>query len=292
MHKQGLVLITLVSLFSALGQAQEAPVRIAVLRGPFIVEETGFDSIEQAEIVRKHASDGIRLDAGYEVIDPKVVDSAAVRVAGSLPDGRAKPCGDDSCLSEVSRLASATGAVQLEVTKKRDGSYAITVRSAVTPPQTDEVDRGVAVVLEVARRLAGGTSRRIAENSAQIEAVPLPQPQGVTEAEPHPKPDTAVPTPVQTGPFDLHRAWFFGSLGLTGAVGLTWAIVEGVAWGKIQDAEKNEERTNADVDELRGPQVGARVLLISTATLAVTTAVLAIFTDFSEEKEPAATVVP
>ncbi|MCU0663736.1 MAG: hypothetical protein MUC50_15580, partial [Myxococcota bacterium] len=64
------------------------------------------------------------------------------------------------------------------------------------------------------------------------------------------------------------------------------------AWGKIQDAQKNDERTNAQVDDLRGPQVGARVLLVSTATLAVTTTVLAFFTDFSKEKEPAATVVP
>lgn len=282
MRTIGFLIVSLIWWVPELCLAQQTPARIAVSRGMFLVEETGFDSADQAETVRRHASDGIRLDAGYQVVELK-------------PDsGLPRPCGDQACLAQLSKLAQAQGAVQVDVVRKKDGAYAVTVRTSHAPPRIEEVDKGLAVVFEVARRLAGGASRRIGEAAPEPpEAAPLDpgeiaQPES---GEKHEEVTTEEPLPQGPGS-GLHKGWFWASLGLTGAVVLSWGIVEAVAWGRIQSVEEQESRTRADVDDLRGIQTGARALLVSGAALAVTTVVLALVTDFETDKEPAAVVAP
>jgi hypothetical protein len=83
----------------------------------------------------------------------------------------------------------------------------------------------------------------------------------------------------------LHRAWFWGMLGAT-------AVLGGVTIGMAAATDKALEDVpdQAEKDRVEGMQAGGIAILALTGAAAVTTVVLAFFTDWDGEKEPPAPV--
>ena len=81
----------------------------------------------------------------------------------------------------------------------------------------------------------------------------------------------------------VEPVWFWAMVGVTGAAAVAWGITGGLALAADADYSSDPLRTDAQRDDGKALAVGADVCGALTGAAAVTTLVLAFFTDWDEE---------
>ncbi len=148
---------------------------------------------------------------------------------------------------------------------------------------------------EIAAQLLG-TSKEALDQVEQLtlqtlangEAQPQPgPPEPTSPADAGTMPEEPEPEPQEPDDDGLSPTPFWVSLGVTGVLAISWGVVEGIGYSKLETySEKDQQdRTTAEREKVKNFKIGSTVLLCVAGASAATTMVLLFLTDFHKKKD-------
>jgi tetratricopeptide (TPR) repeat protein len=207
----------------------------------------------------------------------------------------------DEVLAEVQRLRAMVGVVEIQgqkgdavrVNGQDRGELPDAGRLKVSMGTVKvEVRRASAVVLERELKLSGGETATLVVEASKEKPAATPQPAPVappTEATPEPEPEPSA-APTQDKATGLDPVWFWVGLGATAAFGATAVGLDFGVGSKWDEATKSPS-DQALKDQGKAMQISEYAFIGLAGAAAITTAVLAGFTDFGGDGESSAASV-
>ncbi len=247
-------LIPVLCLLPATAAAQ----KIVVLHGPFELVWDEKASPEKAQMVADAVSAAAK----------KVSEQWSVEQIN-------EECKDKACLVQAVTQAQADEAVSVS-TVQTGARYEFRIFLARGEGIVGEKTGAFSEALDelgklIAKALGPVEQKLVKQDSHETEPAQEPEQQPLEEDD-----ERDGPSPVA----------FWVSLGITGALAISWGIAEGVGYARYKELEKGDQ--DGDWHDVRDRaislQVASRVLLGLTVAGAVTTGVLAKFTDFKSKK--------
>ncbi|MCP4601449.1 MAG: hypothetical protein GY847_13180 [Proteobacteria bacterium] len=239
--------------------------KIAVLPVSYTMVWTGAKNDELAEKLQKKIVDEA-MKLGYETIDSAAVAQAVAQTGK-------EECKEKTCVAQVNDSVSADEAVFVSVRNNDDVEFMIEAVFAK--------GEGISEVKAGSRTsVMEWIARKVIESLPEVEQPVKPeQPESDEEPE-HLDSEEDSRKPVAP-------VAFWTSFGVTAGLVVGWAVVEGIAYKKLDDySDKPQaDRTNKERDEIKSWRIASRVLLGTMAAGAITTTVLGFFTDFKKSDD-------
>jgi hypothetical protein len=254
--------------------AVSAAEKVAVLPVSYwlVWEDAGSPEREEAifqEVVRTIEENG------YQVIAGTDVNNAARIASGS----KATDCRDRECLSQVATHLEVDNAIFVSIAEE-GLLYNVEINLAKGDQEYGPIGGNFAKLrlgVQSMVKAAFGTAAAPEEAEEVSQEGQAESPDGKQETTDKKKPLGPVP--------------FIVTASVTGALGITWIVLESVGYAKLKKAEDGEiDWSKEDASKL---QTADRVFLGLTLAGVVTTTVLGFLTDFSKNNDgPVEALVP
>jgi len=235
-------------------------------------------SVEKAQAVMDEVGLAVS-EAGYEVVRGDPVASAAASASGA----KAADCRDSVCLSKVAAQFAAENALFISITEE-GLMYNVEIILAKGEPEVGPLGGNfaklltgvVSMVKTVLLPASKSADETVPKEPEPVEYVPV-EPKAAQETETA----TAAEETEDTGEKSLDPIPFYAVAGVTGALVLSWVIVESIGYSKLDKLESGEWSE----DDAKKLQTADRVLLGLAVAGAIATTVLGVLTDFSGNQE-------
>ncbi len=241
--------------------------KVALLPPEYRVVETGTDSPELSAMVEQSAVQGAK-EAGWETLTGSTVAAAAESAAG----GPASQCRNEACLGKVADALGVDEVIFISIFDF-DGHYKIAMFQARGKGEIASPYGNDTILLSTVSGLVKGMLLELSPKTADVPP-PAEEPPPPDEPEAEPEPETQDEKKDGLAP-----TAFWVSLGVTGALAVSWGIVEGVGYSRYKDLDTNGKDMDY-WDSTRSLQIADRILFPLACAGAATTIVLFFLTDF------------
>ncbi|MCP4678918.1 MAG: hypothetical protein GY854_26200 [Deltaproteobacteria bacterium] len=248
---------------------------MAILPVLYTLYNTGETSPEKSDKVQEAAGHAAR-DSGAEIIQASKLDEALDAVTQSRPD----TCRDQECIRKLADHLSATNVIFISVVDK-EGMYEVTV----VPAHGDATTvKPFGTFTSLTDRIFGIVKELL---DSQVEEEPIV----VKEEDPEEKDEEPVkeyeyeklePEKEQEG---LAPTAFYISAGVTGALALTWGIIDLVVYSRYKKLDAGTKKSNDYWETTKSLKGADWAFMGMTAAGLVTTGVLFFLTNFDKKKQ-------
>ncbi len=248
--------------------------KVAVLPVSYWLVWEDAESVEKADAVMDDVGLAVA-ESGYEMIHGDPVNEAAASASGA----KAADCRDQACLAAVAAALNADNAMFISITEE-GLMYNVEIIMAEGESESGPLGGNFTKLLAGVVIMVKTALPKLKEEVAEEEPLPVEYVPVVSEepaSEPAPEPEAAE----DKGKKKLNPVPFYVVAGVTGALAISWVIVESIGYSKEDELTSGEW----SVDDAKKLQTADRVLLGLTVAGAITTTVLGFFTDFSKKQE-------
>jgi len=257
-HK--LILLAVVLMFSTPVFAD----KIVVLQGSYKLTWDNEDSPQRSKIVADRVAKAVKDIGQFEVVQIN------------------KECSDNACFKKAASEHKADEAIVVHV-EQNIAQYEFKIFFSNGGSFTGDATGALSVALDEIEKL----TKKALKKEFKTEKLPATE---IAET----SADLQPTEELQEERNDRSPKAFWISLSVTGALALSWGIVEGIGYSKLKTLsdKKVDERTQSEKDKVKSLRIADRALLISTAAMVATTTVLFFLTDFDNKKSKKVSVTP